>query len=228
MSPSSGMVADIDLSPLRRGATLWKLRSCNSWYRRRYWLDEQSFRLHYEPSRKPFWSNAKQYVDLTDMTDARLGWKTDIFNRAGRQSDRERAKDPNRPPLLKEECCFSIVHGRDGNKSLDLVASDIQTASTWVRCLKALVLFIRSLRQRKNDHKLTHVFSYVLFSLSYQLCYFHRWLEVQFHKADKNKSGALNFEECCQLLLQLNIKMEPREARKMFDVTQLNHTSTPK
>ncbi len=152
MNPSTG--DDADLAALRRGATLWKLRSCNSWYRRRYWLDEQNLRLQYEPSRKPFWSNAKQYVDLLDMTDARLGWQTDVFNRAGRQSDKERAKDPIRPPLLKEECCFSIVHGRDGNKSLDLVAGDGLTAATWVRGLKTLALLVRSLQQRKNDHKL--------------------------------------------------------------------------
>lgn len=149
MSPPSADEAD--LAELRRGAILWKLRSCNSWYRRRYWLDEQNLRLLYEPSRKPFWSNAKQYVDLLDMTDARLGWRTDVFNRVGRQSEKERAKDPNRPPLLKEECCFSIVQGRD--VSLDLVASDEKTAATWVSGLKALILQIRSLQHHKNDQK---------------------------------------------------------------------------
>ena len=39
-----------------------------------------------------------------------------------------------------------------------------------------------------------------------------------FAKADRDGSGALNFDECCQLLVQLNLKMEPSGAKKMFDV----------
>lgn len=70
---------DADLAAVRVGAVLWKLRSSNAWYRRRYWVDTQNMRLHYEPSHKPFWCNAKQHVDILDIKDARLGWKTGLF-----------------------------------------------------------------------------------------------------------------------------------------------------
>lgn len=49
-------------------------------------------------------------------------------------------------------------------------------------------------------------------------CISARWLKLQFAKADKDRSGALNFEECCQVLQLLNISVDPAEARKMFDV----------
>ena len=67
---------DADLAALRSGAVLWKLRSSDAWYRRRYWVDTQKMRLLYEPSRKPFWCNAKQHIDVMEIKDARLGWKT--------------------------------------------------------------------------------------------------------------------------------------------------------
>ena len=188
---------DADVAMLHKGSTLWKFRSSDSWYRRRYWVDGEYFRLHYEPSRKPFWSNAKQHVDLIDIKDARLGWKTDVFNRAGRQAERERAKDPQRPALLVEKNCFSILFAGDDNKTLDLVATDEQTAASWVRGLKTLMLMARQVHQRKND------------SL---------WLKLLFSKADKDRSGGLNYEESISLLATLNIKIDPIESKKMFEV----------
>lgn len=67
---------DAEIAALRSGAVLWKLRSSAAWYRRRYWVNTQNMRLHYEPSRKPFWCNAKQHIDVLDIKDARLGWQT--------------------------------------------------------------------------------------------------------------------------------------------------------
>ena len=192
---------DADVAMLHKGTTLWKFRSSDSWYRRRYWVDEQHFRLHYEPSRKPFWSNAKQHVDLIDIKDARLGWKTDVFNRAGRQAEKERAKDPQRPAMLIEKNCFSILFGDENSKTLDLVAKDEQTAKSWVSGIKALMLMARQIHQRKNS----------------QL-----WLKMLFNKADKDCSGGLNYEECCSLLATLNIKIDPVESKKMFEMSNVN------
>ena len=90
-------------------------------------------------------------MDLLDIKDVRLGWKSDVFNVVGRQSEKEHAKDSSRPLLLKEECCFSIVLSQE--KSLDLVASDRETAAIWVKGLKVLVAQISSLQQRKNDQR---------------------------------------------------------------------------
>lgn len=73
---STVLANDTDLALLSSGTVLWKLRASNAWYRRRYWVNIQEMRLHYEPSRKPFWCNVKQYIDIIDVKDARLGWKT--------------------------------------------------------------------------------------------------------------------------------------------------------
>lgn len=50
-----------------------------------------------------------------------------------------------------------------------------------------------------------------------------RWLKLLFNKADKDGSGALNFDECCQLLLQLNLKIDPEVAIKLFEVKLANN-----
>ena len=78
-SPTGTSTDDADLATLRLGTVLWKLRACDSWYRRRYWVDTLNMRLLYEPSHKPFWRNSKQYIDVSEIKDARLGWKTGLF-----------------------------------------------------------------------------------------------------------------------------------------------------
>ena len=80
------------------------------------------------------------------------GWKTDVFNRVGRQEEKDRSRDPQRPVSIVEGQCFSIIYGTD-NKSLDLVATDDQTAATWVRALRSLLTFTRSLHHRREDHE---------------------------------------------------------------------------
>lgn len=42
-----------------------------------------------------------------------------------------------------------------------------------------------------------------------------------FKAADGNQDGSLNFEECLQLLKQLNVKMRKSYVRKLFDVSIL-------
>ena len=88
-----------------------------------------------------------------DIVDVRLGWKTDVFNRAGRQLAREVAKDYGQPLELDEKCCFSIVHAHPDTKSLDLVAHDPLTAMTWIRGMKAMLALVKSIQQHKNDHE---------------------------------------------------------------------------
>lgn len=50
---------------------------------------------------------------------------------------------------------------------------------------------------------------------------FFRWLKDQFRKADVNGNGSLTFEECLDLLNRLNISMRRKEARKLFNVSEL-------
>lgn len=68
---------------------------------------------------------------------------SDVFHRIGRESEKKLIKDPQQPPLVKEDCCFSIIHG-ERNKSLDLIASDAKTALMWVNGFKSLLNTVRT------------------------------------------------------------------------------------
>lgn len=150
----------------------------------------------------------------------------DVFNLAGRLAEKKRAKDPQRPPMLREDCCFSIIHGRE-NKSLDLVASDPETAATWVRGFKSLMTVVHAVEKRRSDQQWELNFLSFAFqmpksidSLFFDFFFLYRWLKLLFNQADKDGSGALSFDECCQLLLQLNMKIDPEAAMKLFQVAQ--------
>lgn len=45
-----------------------------------------------------------------------------------------------------------------------------------------------------------------------------RWLSIIFNQSDRNRSGALSFDECCHALSQLNIRVDRAEARRLFTV----------
>ena len=141
-----GSAGDADLTPLRHGALLWKLRRghSNRWYHRRYWLNDSQLRLCYTPNYKPSCFNSEPYIDLMDVVDVRHGWKTVVFNEAGRHA----ADRPTELRLRDEKCCFSIVCS---GKSLDLVAPDHKTAATWVRGLNTLLHLVTSMKHCKND-----------------------------------------------------------------------------
>lgn len=47
---------------------------------------------------------------------------------------------------------------------------------------------------------------------------FCRWLAKMFKSADDNKDGSLSFEECLNLLKQMNIKLRKSYAKKLFNV----------
>jgi len=47
----SKTVEDV-LETLKKGTLLWKVRSVNKWYRRKYYLDHKNGTLRYEPSHK--------------------------------------------------------------------------------------------------------------------------------------------------------------------------------
>lgn len=45
------------------------------------------------------------------------------------------------------------------------------------------------------------------------------WLKEQFRKADHNKNGYLNFDEVLSLLRHLNISMDKKHAKALFNVS---------
>lgn len=45
-----------------------------------------------------------------------------------------------------------------------------------------------------------------------------RWLKEQFIKADKDKTGSLDFKQVLDLLDRVNIKLSRRNAKQLFEV----------
>ena len=48
-----------------------------------------------------------------------------------------------------------------------------------------------------------------------------RWLRNKFEAADKDNNKALNLDECLVLLRELNLKLETKHVKKLFDVSML-------
>ncbi|XP_037088123.1 1-phosphatidylinositol 4,5-bisphosphate phosphodiesterase eta-2-like isoform X2 [Pollicipes pollicipes] len=199
----SKSVEDV-ISFLKKGTLLWKVKSLSKWYRRKYTLDFEHLKINYEPSHKPVCVEKSTTLDISDIHDVRKGWKTDIFNRIASKVEKRIVKMPNSPPLVDERNCFSIIIGRrarsgiggTNKSSVDLVAPDEHVCDMWVRGLQHLVAVVRSLEQEKN---------------------YDRWLKRQFQSADRDHNGVLTFDECLDLLKQLNIQLDKDSARQLFD-----------
>ncbi|XP_063228371.1 1-phosphatidylinositol 4,5-bisphosphate phosphodiesterase eta-2-like isoform X2 [Bacillus rossius redtenbacheri] len=188
------------LETLRQGTELWKIRSLDKWFRRKYYLDEKKGTICYEPTRKSPCRSPNPEIEVEDILDVRKGWKTDTFNKIARQVEKKLTKHPDSKPAVDEASCFSIVHGRSKH-SVDLVAPDPTVADHWVRGINHLITVLRSLHQEQR---------------------FERWLKQQFDDADTDKNGILTFEECLKLLNQLNIKIPKSLVRRMFQEANTN------
>ncbi|XP_066996511.2 1-phosphatidylinositol 4,5-bisphosphate phosphodiesterase delta-4 isoform X2 [Anabrus simplex] len=188
------------LVELRNGTILWKVRSFDSWYRRKYYLDDKSGTIRYDPSHKLLCVKETREIVVDDIVDVRKGWKTDIFNKIERRVEKRRIKFPTRPPAVIEDCCFSVIYGMK-KQSLDLVAPNPKMADMWVHGLRHLVTVLKSLQQEER---------------------FKRWLLQQFQEADIDNDGNLNFEESLKLLNMLNVKITTKVARKIFEKANTN------
>lgn len=195
LEAESAAIEDV-LQHLSRGMRLHKVRSVSKSYRRRYQLNLDNLHLVYRNSRKPFFCAQKPFVDIFEVEEVRKGWKTDVFNGVERKFRRGRkhylffgGAD------MTEDRCFSLILSPK-HETLDLVARNPNDCDLWVRGLSHLVANCKNTR-RDQEHE--------------------RWLRDQFQKADVNKSGSLNFQECQGLLKQLNITMDKRHCRTLFN-----------
>ncbi|XP_075527977.1 1-phosphatidylinositol 4,5-bisphosphate phosphodiesterase delta-1-like isoform X1 [Dermacentor variabilis] len=196
LNAESAAIEDV-LQCLSRGMRLYKVRSAKKTYRRCYQLLLESMHLVYRNSRKPSFFARKPYVDIFEVEEVRKGWKTDVFNdveRKYRRGARSRYL-PFGGADMSEDRCFSLILSPK-HETLDLVARTPNECDLWVRGLRHLVANCKNTRRDQE---------YV------------RWLRDQFQKADVNKSGALNFQECQGLLRQLNITMDKRHCRALFN-----------
>uniref|UniRef100_A0A0P6F9A0 Phosphoinositide phospholipase C n=1 Tax=Daphnia magna TaxID=35525 RepID=A0A0P6F9A0_9CRUS len=140
-------------------------------------------------------SNPAKQVYLTDITDVRYGWKTDVFSENARKKFELRFD-----VKLKEDCCLSIIYGRQ-RQSLDLQANDPTIAQIWVNNVSFLIDEIRALASSSNKSE---------------------WLRRAFKDADTDRSGFLNFSECCRLLSNLNVNIGTQKAAKIFQLSYTN------
>ena len=53
---------------------------------------------------------------------------------------------------------------------------------------------------------------------NYPLLYYS-WLRHKFEAADKDRNGALNFDEVCTLITNLNLKLDKKRSRNLFNVS---------
>ncbi|KAK4328303.1 hypothetical protein Pmani_001287 [Petrolisthes manimaculis] len=188
---------------IHEGSTLWKVRGVNKWFHRHYKVDVDNMSLVGES--KKWWSpggglgsdGPENAVPLLEVTEVREGWRTDTFNKVSSHSEKLKEKAPaGEEPLLEENRCFSVIHGAGGREVLDLVASSEEERDAWVSGLAYLVQSVKVLHEERQ---------------------YDVWLRKQFEEADKDNNGSLNFNECCALLKQLNIKMDKIHAKKLFN-----------
>ncbi|XP_042209036.1 1-phosphatidylinositol 4,5-bisphosphate phosphodiesterase delta-4-like isoform X2 [Homarus americanus] len=180
---------------IHEGSTLWKVRGVNKWFHRHFKVDMDNMCLVGES--KKWWSPGGGAVPLLEITEVREGWKTDTFNKVSSHTEKMKDKTAGgEEPVLEESKCFSVIHGPGGRDVLDLVAATEDERDAWVSGLSHLVQSVKSLHEEKQ---------------------YDVWLRKQFVEADKDNNGSLNFNECCSLLKQLNIKMDKTHAKKLFN-----------
>lgn len=184
-----------DVACLKEGNTFWKVRSFNKWYRRKYQLDLEKQCIYYEGSHKfPCFADPDFCIEIKDISDVRKGWKTDTFNKLGTRVQKQTVRHPEKRPLVEERCCFSIIYGHP-QKTLDLVTANETLRDSWVNGLLQVVAQNQSIEQ-KHNHQL--------------------WVKKKFLQADRDHNKALNFQECLELLKQLNIDADVHHAKKLF------------
>ncbi|KAL3194909.1 hypothetical protein MRX96_045821 [Rhipicephalus microplus] len=194
LEAESAAIEDV-LQCLARGMRLYKVRSVKKVYRRRYQLLLDNMHLVYRRSRKPFFVARKPHVDIFEVEEVRQGWKTDVFNGVERKYQRgARSRYLPFSVDMREDRCFSLILSPK-HETLDLVARTPNECELWVRGLRHLVANCKNTRRDQE---------------------YERWLRDQFQKADVNKSGSLNFQECQGLLKQLNITMDKRHCQALF------------
>ncbi|GFT52510.1 1-phosphatidylinositol 4,5-bisphosphate phosphodiesterase delta-4 [Nephila pilipes] len=193
----ASMPIQVIIKGMTMGTVMYKVRSPDRWYRRKYKVDIQNMRLTYAPSSKPFWKGKITTVDLFELEEVRKGWNSDVFNKLEAKFRRklQATLHPQLRSKLHEDNCFSLIIG-PAHSVLDLIAPNVHARDAWVRGLRQLIACCKHMQVQHDEEK---------------------WLKDLVRKADVNGNGSLNFEECLGLLNQLNIGMRRKEAKKLFN-----------
>ncbi|XP_033104785.1 1-phosphatidylinositol 4,5-bisphosphate phosphodiesterase delta-1-like isoform X2 [Anneissia japonica] len=136
---------------------------------------------------------------------SKKGWKArymveDIKEvRVGHETDTFKARH-----TFPKETCFSVIIGVN-NKSLNLVARSAEEAKAWVEGLKYAMAHSKAI----DIHKQQQI-----------------WIRDYFLKADTNKDGTLDFDECFKLLNKMNMKIDRSHAKKLFKEADARKSET--
>ncbi|XP_013792710.1 uncharacterized protein LOC106476611, partial [Limulus polyphemus] len=100
---------------------------------------------------------------------------------------------------------------------------DVSNRSFWTFVI--LKLYVKGgklmlLKSQEKDQLTRIYFFMLLWNIMKLYTSWHtvwKWLKDQFRKADVNGNGSLNFAECTSLLKQLNICMDKKHVKALFD-----------
>ncbi|KAI1289343.1 1-phosphatidylinositol 4,5-bisphosphate phosphodiesterase delta-1 [Halotydeus destructor] len=179
------------------GDNFFKVRGVNRYFDRKYRIDLNTSRLYYSPSIKRFFCGPREpFVDLSDAVEVRKGRNSDRFNSVETKIRKLAHSGTIENPadiFPQEEKCFSVVFANK-SKTVDLVADSKLTRTLWLTALEHII------EKNKCRTKVGH------------------WLFELFTKADKDKSGLLNFKECKKMINGLNIKLDDDHLRSRFNL----------
>ncbi|XP_049605446.1 1-phosphatidylinositol 4,5-bisphosphate phosphodiesterase delta-1a isoform X1 [Syngnathus scovelli] len=172
-----GLEGDPDLNFLLVGGMLTKIRS-RSWQKSRFYRLQEDCKTVWHESNKPF--KRKHTFSVDDIDSVRNGRQSEGLNKH---------IDPS-----EEERCFSIVF-KGRKKVLDLMATDKEEASQWVKSFEKVLNNMRNLsRQQKTQH----------------------WIIDCMRKADKNEDNKMNLKELKRFLRHVNIEVDDTYAEALF------------
>ncbi|CAD5121120.1 DgyrCDS9660 [Dimorphilus gyrociliatus] len=126
-------------------------------------------------------------IRLQDIQEVREGFNSEVFTKCQKGGQGANGAD--------ESQCFSIVIGSK-YKTIDLIAPDKQKRDQWVQGIRGLM---RKMQQASPAEL-------------HQL-----WLQALFMKADKNNDKELSLAEICELLNDVNIRIDKSNAKKLFE-----------
>ena len=150
-------------------------------------------------------------IDIRDISEVRIGHSTDTFNALVKENNNKSSPKIG-DVLCHRDNCFSIIFNvsqifgalesylnlyfQDDTPNLDLIAETTSIRNTWANVIQHLIVAMKSLDEEKK---------------------FKLFLKRQFKNADKDGSGCLSFEECQDLISQLNIKFPADKVKALFN-----------
>ncbi|XP_071494075.1 uncharacterized protein [Diadema antillarum] len=174
------------LSLMCLGSTVLKIKRQGKASSKMLYLDNSRTYIRWKPSKK----GHKARVNINSIREIREGAHTDTFKRHLASTGHQPAH------------CFSVIHGTSW-ESLDIVASSLEEAQSWIRGLRHLLE--RAQEETEKSDQLRD-----------------SWLRSVFESADKSGDGLLSMDEVLKLLHKLNVNLSKRKVKLLFKEADTN------